>query len=159
MVVCAAHSRARGGRRCHVCAFLTTMKKFLNEIRRSNSSASGQNRPSSSQPRPGQQQQPQYAPPPGPPPPSFASQPYPLQPQIYAPPPGPPPPLQAGRQAAAAPRGQEDPFSALKRYDTVIIVDDSESMEMWWDQTRASISAHCQTLIILTRISTGCTHR
>lgn len=35
--------------------------------------------------------------------------------------------------------GGEDPFAALRGYDTVFIVDDSESMEMHWQATMTSL--------------------
>ncbi len=33
-----------------------------------------------------------------------------------------------------------DPLSALSRYDTFFLVDDSESMEMFWDETAKALA-------------------
>ncbi|KAK4049461.1 hypothetical protein OIO90_005412 [Microbotryomycetes sp. JL221] len=88
---------------------------------------------------PGQNQQQQFAPPPGPPPQhvyappqqQYTSPPGPQQ--QYASPPGPPPP--ASRPA------REDPLASLSKYDTVFLVDDSGSMEMFWeDQLRPALA-------------------
>ncbi|PLW13441.1 hypothetical protein PCASD_20527 [Puccinia coronata f. sp. avenae] len=58
----------------------------------------------------------------------------------YQPPPGPPPPSAnpSGYQNQFQP-GAEDPLAMLSRYDTVILVDDSGSMEMFWDETRDAL--------------------
>jgi hypothetical protein len=64
------------------------------------------------------------------------------QQQTYAQPPGPPPAQQQYQSQAQAARpagGREDPFAALRRYDTVFVVDDSESMEMFWPETMESL--------------------
>jgi len=56
------------------------------------------------------------------------------------PPLGPPPPATNfpgyGNQFQP---GVEDPLAMLSRYDTVILVDDSGSMEMFWDETRDAL--------------------
>ncbi|KAM0752837.1 hypothetical protein T439DRAFT_323450 [Meredithblackwellia eburnea MCA 4105] len=92
----------------------------------------------------GSKQQQQYAPPAGPPPPSHwqgYGQP-PLQqqqqPQYYAPPSGPPPPSNQINSSAPA---REDPLAALAKYDTHFLIDDSESMEMFWEELSVSLSS------------------
>lgn len=117
------------------------MKKFMNKLSNAPSSntggQSGSGRTVAGAP---------YSQPPGPPPaqPQECDQPPPQQPAYgggqpgygggYAAPPGPPPSSRPsnnaqqsmpGQQAYGAPGG-EDPFAALRRYDTVFIVDDSE---------------------------------
>lgn len=57
----------------------------------------------------------------------------------YAPPPGPPPPAASHTHGNQFQAGIEDPLAMLSRYDTVILVDDSGSMEMYWDQTREAL--------------------
>ncbi|ORY84073.1 hypothetical protein BCR35DRAFT_303119 [Leucosporidium creatinivorum] len=53
--------------------------------------------------------------------------------QQYAPPPTAPPPIQQQqRPTGGGGRGREDPLAALSKYDTVFLIDDSESMEMFW---------------------------
>ncbi|KAA1078823.1 hypothetical protein PGTUg99_003277 [Puccinia graminis f. sp. tritici] len=62
--------------------------------------------------------------------------------QQYPPPPGPPPPdnlAAPGYPANQFQPGVEDPLAMLSRYDTVILVDDSGSMEMMWDETRDAL--------------------
>ncbi|KAH8918474.1 hypothetical protein BT69DRAFT_576358 [Atractiella rhizophila] len=82
-----------------------------------------------------------YGPPSGPPPPFPPSNqpPYPPPNAGYGAPGGYAPPAGGYAPPAGAPapaRGAEDPFTALTRYDTVFLVDDSGSMEMFWDETR-----------------------
>jgi len=61
------------------------------------------------------------------------------QPQAgFAPPAGPPP------SAAGLPAGMENQLAALRRYDTVVLVDDSGSMGMYWDQTAAALAGLCK---------------
>jgi len=110
------------------------MKKFENK----------QNSPTSGQPSTQYHRRSQYPPPEGPPPqlgysnnPDVQQQQYAPCLRQYAPPPGPPPPVQSARLASS--EGGEDALSALKRYDTVFVVDDSESMEMFWDETRNAL--------------------
>ena len=126
---------------------LADMKKFLNKLENKldgKSSSSSSTSTTSSPNRPQQQQQ-QYAVPSGPPrPQQYPSyqqqQQYAQQGQAttvpqgtFAPPSLPPPggqQQQAGGYATAPVAqvaGREDPFAALRRYDTVFIVDDSES--------------------------------
>ncbi|KAI9630061.1 hypothetical protein KEM48_012311, partial [Puccinia striiformis f. sp. tritici PST-130] len=59
----------------------------------------------------------------------------------YLPPSGPPPPStnQAPTYGHQFQPGVEDPLAMLSRYDTVILVDDSGSMEMFWDETRDAL--------------------
>ncbi|OAV90801.1 hypothetical protein PTTG_06090 [Puccinia triticina 1-1 BBBD Race 1] len=58
----------------------------------------------------------------------------------YQPPPGPPPPIHdAPGYGNQFQPGAEDPLAMLSRYDTVILVDDSGSMEMFWDETRDAL--------------------
>ena len=66
----------------------------------------------------------------------------------YAPPPSAPPPglvnasaQQSGQQGL----GSEDAFRALARFDTAIIVDDSESMEMFWDDVGKALAGVVRT--------------
>jgi hypothetical protein len=47
----------------------------------------------------------------------------------------PPPPYQTSARGT----GGEDPFAGLRGYDTVFIVDDSESMELHWEATMTSL--------------------
>ncbi|KNF02329.1 hypothetical protein PSTG_04532 [Puccinia striiformis f. sp. tritici PST-78] len=99
----------------------------------------------------------QYAPPPGPPPPQnqstvphgqagdYYGHQSPTSPVYnqnqYLPPSGPPPPStnQAPTYGHQFQPGVEDPLAMLSRYDTVILVDDSGSMEMFWDETRDAL--------------------
>ncbi|KAK4046556.1 hypothetical protein OIV83_006008 [Microbotryomycetes sp. JL201] len=61
--------------------------------------------------------------------------------QQYSAPPGPPPPHpHTGQQYGAPPPpaarpGREDPLASLSKYDTVFLVDDSGSMEMFWEDS------------------------
>lgn len=74
-----------------------------------------------------------YAPPAGPPP------------IYYAPPSGPPPSSSSSKQAATSGRsGVEDPLAALKKYDTSFLIDDSESMEMFWEELSGALGAVIQ---------------
>ncbi|KAI5480560.1 hypothetical protein MNV49_000256 [Pseudohyphozyma bogoriensis] len=113
-----------------------------------------------------QQYQPSYAPPPGPPPSSsgqqYAGGYHPSQPQqqgqnqgYYAPPqiqqygqqqyqqpPGPPPPHLMGQPAAGGRTGgREDPLAQLAKFDTYFLIDDSESMEMFWDELSSALQS------------------
>lgn len=91
----------------------------------------------------------QYAPPPGPPPsaqhyggaytPSSSAQPH-HQQQAYAPPQGAPPGYQE-QQNHLRPAHGGDPLEQLAHYDTAFLIDDSESMEMWWDDTAKALAA------------------
>lgn len=66
---------------------------------------------------------------------------YPSGQQQFSPPPGPPPPAQGGAyQHQSNGPGGEDPLAMLSRYDTVVLVDDSGSMEMFWDETRDALT-------------------
>ncbi|KAG0150726.1 hypothetical protein CROQUDRAFT_57754 [Cronartium quercuum f. sp. fusiforme G11] len=56
----------------------------------------------------------------------------------YNPPSGPPPP-QSGAYYGTGYGDGEDPFAMLSRFDTVVLVDDSGSMEMFWDETREAL--------------------
>ncbi|SCV71858.1 BQ2448_4552 [Microbotryum intermedium] len=57
-------------------------------------------------------------------------------------------PPQEYYQPPAAGSGREDPLQALKKYDTVFLVDDSGSMEMFWeDQLAPALAAVIQTAI------------
>ncbi|CAH7670371.1 hypothetical protein PPACK8108_LOCUS5069 [Phakopsora pachyrhizi] len=68
---------------------------------------------------------------------------YPAQNQ-YSPPSGPPPMNNNHQQTY---HNGEDPMAMLARYDTVILVDDSGSMEMFWDQTRDALIGVVQKAI------------
>jgi len=81
-----------------------------------------------------------YSAPPGPPPAANRGQTAQYgqqQQQGFAPPAGPPP-------VANLPPGMENQLAALRRFDTVVLVDDSGSMGMYWDQTAAALSGLCQ---------------
>lgn len=144
------------------------MKKFMSKLESKLDSSSNNNSNSNSsrpyQPPAGApQSRPagQYAAPAGPPPQQQQQYGAPPQqqgggylqqqyaPQAYSQPPGPPPPHIAMGGAAAPPagRGGEDPFAALRRYDTVFIVDDSESMEMFWDEVREALVSVVETSV------------
>lgn len=107
------------------------MKRFMAKLG-SDKPVSGQ--PSGQQFASGQQ----YAPPPGAPPPRQSGSYAPPNQQQYAPPAqqqySAPAQLPSGGYvppgAAIGSSGGEDPLAALRRYDMVFIVDDSESMEM-----------------------------
>ena len=98
------------------------MKRFMAKL--------GSDKPASGQPS-GQQ----YAPPPGNPPPRQYAPPVqqqyaPPAQQQYSAPAQPPSGGYVPPGAAIGSASGEDPLAALRRYDMVFIVDDSESMEM-----------------------------
>ncbi|KAL7004712.1 hypothetical protein EMMF5_005726 [Cystobasidiomycetes sp. EMM_F5] len=105
------------------------MKKFFNKLESKLDSNS--NKPGNTSTNAGQR----YSAPPGPPPQATGQQ---QQHSNAGHAPGGPPPGSSTAHARTAP-GIEDPFAALRRYDTVFIIDDSESMEMHWDQTRDAV--------------------
>ncbi|GAA93721.1 uncharacterized protein L969DRAFT_52621 [Mixia osmundae IAM 14324] len=119
----------------------SSMKKFLNKL--NNSSSGSSSTQYNSQPTyggsasnfSGPSQPPSYRPPPGAPPATSRQAGYVPQ-GTYAPPEGPPPP----DGASSTGPGKEDAYAPLRRYDTVFLVDDSESMEMFWDETRKALT-------------------
>jgi hypothetical protein len=86
-----------------------------------------QSYPAPSGPPPGQS----YHPPAG----SYNQPGYSPQQQQFAPPAAPPPSSMASSGAGIT----ENQMASLKRFDTVLLVDDSGSMEMYWDQTRDAL--------------------